>query len=80
MTRACAVGTNNFEKESGTPFFKLSAITVDWNSICLILRIATPNLSDLLVNSSTPTKLHFDAVIFTHRWNFRCYFDVINQW
>ena len=37
MTRACAVGTNNFEKESGTPFFKLSAITVDWNSICLIL-------------------------------------------
>ena len=36
MTRACAPGANNFEKERDT-FFKLSATTVDWNSICLIL-------------------------------------------
>ena len=37
MTRACALGTNDFEKERDTFSNFPPLYTVDWNSICLIL-------------------------------------------
>ena len=79
MTRACALGTNNFEKERDT-FFQTFRHYRRLELYLFNPKQSRRQTSDVLVISSTLTKLHSDAVIFTHRWNFRCYFDVIHQW